>query len=234
MKNILERMNEYNSFSSWAIWESKRENHKFEKATDLITDIDFKKYEGNLQENNIVVLGMNPGGTPNISEAKTLSRKGQNKDRPWNNFHNQKSNDHYLAQALSNTKVYGSYMTDLFPIIGSESKDVRLFVDSEENQRIVKRFILEFDEEMELLLPNEPNIKLLCIGKDTARWAKKYLTDEFPSKKNYEILRIPHYSFNATRHVKNAAKKILEGADKLSQADQYSLVVKHELKKSNF
>lgn len=102
------------------------------------------------------------------------------------------------------TELEGSYMTDIFPFCGSDSKQIIEFVSSKENEELIKKLIREFDEEMSLLVEGEV-VKLFCLGRKTEEWAKKFIVKfekTFGEKllKSYEVIYLPHYS-GANRNV---------------------------------
>ncbi|WP_423892611.1 hypothetical protein [Filifactor alocis] len=193
--SFLEKMEKYSKFGSWAVWESTNPNGLFEKEQDMNENIDFIQYANELQPSNYVILAMNPGGTFNEHNAKKATKKAKVSGRRWSNFHNiGRSRDYLLAKAIMSTRCYGTYMTDLFPVVGSASKDVEKFINNKNNINVVNRFIKEFDEEMSCLLPNESEIILICIGKYVYKYAKKYLINNSNLEKKYKPYQFPHYS----------------------------------------
>ncbi|CDG04409.1 hypothetical protein [Lactococcus lactis] len=196
MDNKIEKMKDYSALASWAIWKSNRDDREFINEADLVENIDFIKYEHQLQKSNTIFVAMNPGGEFDEEKAKLSTRKREDKERPWNNFHNVgRSRDYLLAQAIKDTPESGSYMTDFFPIVGSKSAEIKKFINSKKNTELIEKLVLEFDEEISLLLPKEKTIKIICIGQNPFDWAKKFLkNDKFLLKKEYKIFCIPHYS----------------------------------------
>ncbi|MGX6969566.1 hypothetical protein [Vagococcus bubulae] len=226
MDNKIERMRGYSALASWAVWESNRADGEFKNEADLVEDIDFSIYEDQLKKSNTIFVAMNPGGEFDEEKAKLATRKIENKERPWNNFHNVgRSRDYLLAQAIKGTPEYGSYMTDFFPIVGSNSSTITKFINSIDNKELLERLILEFDEEISLLLPKEKEIRLLCIGKKPYEWSEKFLINsKLKLKKTYKIFYIPHYSGANNGGIKNEAEK-------LGVENYYPTVVKTILKK---
>ncbi len=219
--NILEKMEPYSGLSSWAIWESSNPNGLLEKEKDLIEDMDFNKYVGTLQQSNYVILAMNPGGAYNEEIALNSTRKIRTDNRKWSNFHNiGRSRDFLLGRAIMETKLKGSYMTDLFPIVGSKSNDIKKFINDKKNKTLVDNLIKEFDEEMNCLLPNEKEIRLICIGKDVFNWANKLLVENKNLKFNYCPHEFPHYSSANSGQVSNK-----ENSEKF-----YPKVIKQKIK----
>lgn len=205
--NILERMNGYSKLSSWAMWESNNSNGLLEKEKDLKEDIDFNKYIDILQPSNFVILAMNPGGIYNKDDAKKATRKIVNNKRQWSNFHNiGRSRDYLLGRAMMETKLKGSYMTDLFPIEGSASNDVKKFINNKDNIGIVNRLIEEFDEEMTCLIPNHQEVRLICLGSTVEKWAKVFLVGNNKLNKTYYIYKLPHYSSSNQKQVSSDPK----------------------------
>lgn len=101
---------------------------------------------------------MNPSGEFDEINAQNSTRKSNCNGRKWSNFHNiGKSRDYLLGRAIMETKLKGSYMTDLFPIVGSKSDVIKKYVKDKNNKFSIDNLIREFDEEMKCLLPNEKN-----------------------------------------------------------------------------
>ena len=221
MDNKIRKMKDYSALASWAIWESNRDDGEFLNEADLVENIDFIKYEHQLQKSNTIFVAMNPGGEFDEEESKLATRKIENKERPWNNFHNVgKSRDYLLAQAIKDTPESGSYMTDFFPIVGSDSKEIRKFVNSKDNKELIEKLVLELDEEISLFLPREKEVRLLCIGRKPYEWAEKFLIKpKLKMKKEYKVFYIPHYSGANNGEIKNQAEK-------LSVENYYPTVVK--------
>lgn len=193
--DILKRMEGYSDLGSWAIWKSNNPDGVLEKEDDLQENINFEEYIDKLQPSNYVILAMNPGGNFNEKRAKKVTRKSCCNVRKWSNFHNVgKSRDYLFASAIMKTKLYGSYMTDLFPFEGSYSDSIVDFVENQENIHLIQRLIKEFDEEMVCLLPDEEEIILICIGTNVKKWAKKYLVKNSNLRKRYKVFYFPHYS----------------------------------------
>lgn len=208
MENYLKKMENYSGLGSWAIWKSIRKDGSFQKEQDLDTEMNFEFYVEDLQKSNTVFLAMNPGGEFNEEEAKQSTRKIKDCEKKWNNFHNiGRSRDYLLAEAIKDTPEIGSYMTDVFPIAGSNSSIVKKFINAKENADIVNRLILEFDEEMSLLDLN--NIRLLCLGKSSFDWVNKFLIkSEIPLKNSYRAFYLPHYSGANNGGIKKMAEKL--------------------------
>ena len=200
-RNLLETMYDYSGLGSWAVWESEREDGSFKNDKDIKIDIDFSLYKNELQKTNTVILAMNPGGTFIEKDAETATRKIKFGDYNWGNFHSQGGNDSRLAEALRNTPEWGSYMTDIFPIVGSDSETITKFINNKKNENVVQRLIHEFDEEMLLLFSGKSEIELLCIGDKSFKWAKKFLVGRNSKisglKNTYKIYQLPHYSGSA-------------------------------------
>lgn len=193
--DILKRMEGYSDLGSWAIWKSNNPDGVLEKEDDLQENINFEEYIDKLQPSNYVILAMNPGGNFNEKRAKKVTRKSCCNVRKWSNFHNVgKSRDYLFASAIMKTKLYGSYMTDLFPFEGSDSNSIVDFVENQENIDLIQRLIKEFDEEMVCLLPDEEEIILICIGKKVKEWVNLYLENNLCLNKKYRGYFFPHYS----------------------------------------
>lgn len=206
MFDKIERMKDYSALASWAIWERSSDGISFNKDSEL--NVNFEAHRDELQLGNTVFLGLNPAGKFVSEEAQNATRRVSDKNA-WNNFHNKgKNNDYSLAEAIMNTKEKGSYMTDLFPFVGGSSREVEKFVKKIENRELIKRLIIEFDEEMSLL--NLDKINLICLGITTLNLANEFLlySPDIKIKNFYQTYFIPHHSTAGKNTVKKNAKKL--------------------------
>lgn len=219
IKNLIQEVKPYSHLCSWAIWESTNADKTFTKEKDLKEDIDFSIYQNELQQSNSIIIAMNPGGDFDEELARKVSRKCPNISeikRPFNNFHNVgKSCDYRLAQALNDSKLRGSYMTDFFPIRGSNSNQITRFIEN--NPDVAERLVRELKDEIELILPKQDTINIICVGSTANTWADKYLKD--PKFKKFII---HHYSGAGNGHLAKYAK--INGIE-----NNYKAIVKHRL-----
>ena len=177
------------------IWESTNPSGFLEKEQDTNENIDFSKYIDKLQPSNYVILAMNPGGDYDEESLKKVTRKAKADGRQWSNFHNRGTiRDFLLGNAITETKLMGTYMTDLFPIVGSNSGEISTVINDKKNIDIIDRLIREFDEEMTCLLPDEPEIKLICLGTYVHKKANKLLVKNPNLNHKYSTYLFPHYS----------------------------------------
>lgn len=214
MSNLLNTMEEYSWLASWAIWESLNPTTNFSSSKDIKENIDFNDYQNDLQKNNIVIIAMNPGGESNISDLQNVTRKRKESINSWKNFHSRgRSNDHHLASAFNDSKARGAYMTDFFPIVGSDSSKITDVIDtlkSEEPEQI-KRLVKELDDELSTLLPTYNEVNLICLGSVAEKWAKTFLSNPKTKyedlNKTYNVYKVFHHSPLAESHRKKYAVK---------------------------
>lgn len=157
-------------YSSWALW---AKNDK-----DAIGDWSVLTDENILSNanTNYVFVGLNAAEHERGEELV-----------PWYNFHSRdsKQKDYKLCAALQDTKYWGSYITDI--IKGYECTDsakVKAFVKN--NPQKYEEQLENFKEEIKLLAGENKPV-LIAMGKVAYSLLR-------PLKKEYQIIRIPHYS----------------------------------------
>ncbi|MDO8512411.1 MAG: hypothetical protein Q7S57_04005 [bacterium] len=154
----------YGAYSSWAVWNSEKPSDT--EIIDKNIDQLHSKY---------VLLGLN------ISRPLT--------DKPWSNFHDN-SHARKLRYACNDTKLRGSYITDIFKgIVKPSSSKFRNVLTKE----IISENVKFFNQEMKDI-SIDSKTKLIVLGTPTSLLAK--LFDEH-FKQNYknEIIHYNHYSY---------------------------------------
>lgn len=175
MKNeqfkALTKFGYYSSFAYWKSW-------------NCVGDISFL-IESNAVDfkTDYVFVALNPAEHPNVNSVL------------FKNFHSDyaKQNDFKLCYALSGTKFWGSYITDLFKSFVL-TRSEKLGDMLKKNPNLVEKDIKSLRYELEIL--GDKSI-LIAIGGDAERYLKKF----FPDRK---IVRITHYADN---YHKNSASK---------------------------
>lgn len=154
----------YGAYSSWAIWDYQKESE---------TSIIDKNYVDIGAD--YILLGLN------ISAA--LGKE------PWVNFHGGK-HDRKLKYACNDTKLRGSYITDLFKDL-PEAKSNKL--NDQLTEKIIKENVKFFNQEMSDVKVNS-NSQFVVFGKQDSRIAQifnKYFNQEYKNPIIYHY----HYSY---------------------------------------
>lgn len=165
----------YGQYSSWAIW-----NENDQKDTTLIKE-NFKELN-----TNYVFLGLN------ISEflGKPL----------WSNFHIDKNgrigrHDRKLMFACNDSKLRGSYITDIFkdlPI--AKASEVKKYI--KEHPEVIPRHVDFFNKEM-IDINSDKNTVFIVLGADSS-FLLKCFNEHFKNKIKGMVLNIRHYSSPGT------------------------------------
>lgn len=197
----------YADHASWAVWGVLSPNDPFTAASDLNLPAVTPQLLQILRR-DIVLLGLNPG---NAHTAGT-----------WEAFHGAgRSQMHRVAEALRGTRVWGAYMTDLFPrIIESDSAVVDELV---KDPAVVRQNIEGFLQELADLGATAPVI--CCFGSRTADHARTFLTGSSRiTERSYRVVKLDHYS--GSNRKLNRAKQL-----GLSTEAYYRQLVHETLKK---
>ncbi len=130
-------------------------------------------------DTGFVFVGLNKSSTHgDQTEGGTLA---------WRNFHSSYSHQHdfKLRYALTNTKYWGSYITDLIKLYWEvdSSKAKKLLSHHPE---IVSKNVFYLEEEISHL---QANPVLVAIGAETYKLLHKHLGNK------YRIAQIRHYSY---------------------------------------
>jgi hypothetical protein len=190
-----ERMSPYADHGSWAVWGPLGRNPA--QPFTATSDISFPELaDGGLDRllpflnTRAVIVGLNPGNAYDPGRA------------PWDGHHyGGRSNDHLSAEAFRDTPYWGSYLTDLFRIVESDSRvlDATLAADA----IAVSTGITQWIAEVQDLQADNPVI--ICIGVDSFTQLMAHadrLGDELAIRPE-RIVRILHYSATAAGHHRN-------------------------------
>ncbi|MCR5322516.1 MAG: hypothetical protein K6E85_04530 [Lachnospiraceae bacterium] len=171
-------MDGYGDVASWAIWSSEGNTPKSNVGDmSIFTDDICDKLN-----HDYVFVGLN--------RAEHMERP-DGYDGPWQNFHSPdpKGNDFKLRFALSGTKYWGAYMTDIIKHhVQTDSGSVMKYLRNHPD--VVKENIEDFEKEISIL-GSYP--VLVAFGNDTFKVLTTYLPE------HYRIIRVPHFSFTISK-----------------------------------
>jgi len=164
----------YGHCCSWAIWAPKGEKSKSNMGD--LSVLDPTKNINLLKDlkPNIVFVGLNLSKTDELTE-------------PFANFHPKGSSaqDYKTRLALTNTELWGGYMTDIIKdCVELNSKVVEEYLKN--NEGVEEKNIEKFREELKDLGTENPTI--IAFGNIAHRILKRNLQNEF------NIYKITHYS----------------------------------------
>lgn len=180
----------YGPFASWAIW-------SYEKESD--TSVISKNIDQ--LHSKYVLLGLN------------ISRPLR--DKPWSNFHGGK-HDRKIKYACNNTKLRGSYITDIFK--GIDEPNSSRFKKALTNNVISKNVNL-FNQEMSDIKINKDS-QFIVFGMPNSLLANCF-NNYF--KQNYKNRIIYYYHYSYYRFTD---KMWVEGLwEKLKITDNYKLTI---------
>lgn len=185
----------YGSYASWAIWDYENES-----------DSSIIEQNINKLHSRFVLIGLNI--------SKSL------KKQPWVNFHGGR-HDRKLKYACNNTKLYGSYITDIFKDLPeSNSNNIKNFL----TDNIIKDSINFFNKEMIDVRANN-NTQFIIFGMPNSFLARCFNT-YFKQHKN-RIIYYYHYSYYGITD-----KKWVQGIwKKLGINQNYDLIVNRYMTK---
>lgn len=166
----------YGQYGSWAVWHPAGDSPKsFTDNMDWVNDPNLL----NILNTGYVFVGLNWSSTHgDITCGGTI---------PWANFHSGYSsqNDFKLRFALTGTKYWGSYITDVIKLYAEvDSKRVKSHLSA--NPDIVRQNICSFEGEIGMLGGQKPI--LIALGVESGSILTKYLG------KKYEVKTVMHYS----------------------------------------
>lgn len=169
----------YDNAGSWAIWDPLGDKPKSNTGgMNWVTPDLWKKVR-----TDFVFVGLN------LSRELEKQKKGQEqkqKKEPWRNFHSSHptQNDFKLRYALTGTKFWGSYLTDLIKDY-EETKSGNVIKAIRKDPEILRENIKSLEEELSFF-PNKP--VLIAMGTDVFKLLKNSLGSK------YNIVKIKHYS----------------------------------------
>lgn len=169
-EKLNEIKNKYGKVASFAIWKHKEENEK--SNIDDLSIIQHDKLNS-----KFIIVGLN------VSNKIIID---------FSNFHSNSkyANDYKLRYALSNTPLWGCYMTDLIKNY-EEKKSNCLIKYLKENKEILLKNILLFEEEINFIGSQNPII--IACGTKCYNILHKYM------KNTYKIYKTTHYSAYITK-----------------------------------
>lgn len=157
-------ISKYGLYASWAIWNP-------EKPSDTAV-IDKNIHQ---LHSTFVLLGLN------VSRSLT--------NRPWSNFHDN-SHARKLRYACNNTKLRGSYITDLFKdIVEPKSNNLRSVL----TEGVIEENILFFDQEMRDIQITD-DTRFVIFGTPTSLLARCF-NDYFKKRYKHQVTYYYHYSY---------------------------------------
>lgn len=154
----------YGSYSSWAIWDSQRE------SDTSIIDKNIDKLQA-----DYIFLGLNISASLGVDS--------------WVNFHGGK-HDRKLKYACNDTKLRGSYLTDLLKGI-PEARSNKLM--SQLTEEVINENVKTFNEEMNDVRINESS-QFIVLGTQDSQIAQifnRYFKQEYKNPVIYHY----HYSY---------------------------------------
>ncbi|MDG2065331.1 MAG: hypothetical protein P8L36_10115 [SAR324 cluster bacterium] len=184
----------YGHCASWAIWKEVGETPKSNAGDLNILDPKINKNLFSQLRPNVVLVGLN------------LSRNDGERI-PFANFHSSNSyaTDFKIRFALSDTKLWGGYMTDIIKEHEElHSQSVVRYL--KKNPNVEKQNIEIFLEELKDIGTENPTI--IAFGNAAYSILTRHLKDE------YKILKVYHYAYRISKekykaHVKSV---VLEGS----------------------
>jgi len=166
----------YGGVASWACWSPQSDPDKPKSGTGDLSIFDPKNPNNTISSlhTNFVLVGLN------------ISRDDVS-DKPWRNFHsyNPRATDYIIRLMLEETKLWGSYMTDIFKNF-PEPKSSKVKAYCKKNPDQLKSQVKAFREEMKLVCNNQTT--LIAFGKVTFEILEANLRNDF------KIQKVHHYA----------------------------------------
>ena len=183
----------YGGVGSWAVWDpadrtpkSNTHGMQWVAAPELLDKLD----------TGFIFVGLN--------WSSTHGDQTKNGSIAWANFHSSYShqNDYKLRYALSDTRYWGSYITDLIKLFAEvDSSKVKKYLA--QNPGIITESIFNFEEEIAHL---QGNPVLVAMGAETYRLLYRHLDHK------YRVAQIRHYSYYISKE--NYRDEVLKLLDK--------------------
>jgi hypothetical protein len=180
-KNIYNKINEkYGYCGSWAVW-----NLNYERPKDNMDDLTIFENDEIINDLNFkyIIVGLN------ISKEIKIK---------LSNFHGKNGDVYKLRYGIQDSKLYGSYMTDIIKY-HVDAKSTNVIKDLKNNEDIMLKNINIFKQEIKDLEIEEPI--LISLGNGVDKILNKYL-------KEYKIIKIKHYA--AFINKENYRKEIMD------------------------
>ncbi len=171
-------LRDYSKVASWAVWANESTSPKSGVGDLSILDPMVNPTLLHTCDTHYVLIGLN------------LSRPV---DRPLANFHDPRpqATDFKLRYALTGTRLWGAYMTDLIKgKVDPNASSIRRVL--REDPRIVHASMDELAQELTSI--GASHATLVAIGRDTER----LLQGQFGTTR--KIIGIPHYANFGARH----------------------------------
>lgn len=179
-------------YSSWAVYGSPdRPTTPYTKDSDLRFPYENIDAVLALLHTDFILLGLNPGN-------------GVIRDPAWANFHvGGASKDERVAEACRETALWGSFITDLFPLeVNSSASDVKDKLSEVNGSSIdLQANVKRLEDTLDVL--DVGNAQLICFGATTAEWAKRLLISKdrpTAARRTYTVAKVYHYS-GANAHI---------------------------------
>ena len=182
----------YGHVGSWAVWrpagakpKSNTEDMSWVKDDNLLDILD----------TGFIFVGLNWSSTHgDQSNGGTIA---------WKGFHSGYAfqHDYKLRYALTDTRYWGSYITDLIKLYAEvDSSKVKSYLSKHPDE--VKKNIVDFEEEISLL---QKDPVLVALGGTTYSYLCKYLGNK------YRIASVKHYSYTISKEdYRNEVLSILD------------------------
>ncbi len=182
----------YGIVGSWAVWTSASNTPK-SNTCDMSWINDARLLE--LLDTGFIFVGLN--------WSSTHGDQTQGGSVAWSNFHSSYAyqQDYKLRYALTDTRFWGSYMTDLIKLYSEvDSLKVRKYL--KKNPGVIADNILTFEEEISHL---QKDPLLVAMGSE----AYQILQNNLGHK--YQVIQIRHYSSFISKE--NYRKEVLKKLD---------------------
>ncbi len=193
-KNYLKLKDKYGHVASWAVWKQPGITPK-SNTEDLSMFDDIKIIES--INTKYVFVGLNAAA----------NHGNNNAEHRWQSFHSGycRQNDFKLRYALTDTKYWGSYITDIIKEY-EETDSTKVISLVKKDPAIIDKNIALIEDEFSLLGIKSP--VLIAMGNATYSILIKYLSHK------YKIYKIPHYAHRISKEkYREAVRKVLESID---------------------
>lgn len=167
----------YGGVASWACWAPQSDMKRAKSGIGDLSIFDPKNTNNAISalHTNFVLVGLN------------ISRDDVS-DKPWRNFHSNDKNatDYKIRLMLASTKLWGSYMTDIFKDF-PEPKSQKVIEYCAKHPVELQAQVSSFHEEIEFVCENKPI--LIAFGNVVFQILTENFGDEF------KIEKVHHYAY---------------------------------------